>query len=348
MRTLDHCITSGNDRISAVALQQIALHLSDGVSDLSQRQRLIKCLPNSRATSSVPATHRPILATIKNLLSVDETHNTPILPANDLDILYPCYARFLDLRREFRDSTHYLIDGDSLLLSVAHHINVNLVSYHGNTLHVIFIIERILLTLFNQNKRCNYTILFFDCHHQFYQQERSILSLIRSCLIAHLSKNVDKCRVSPVQQFPSWLDPSYVKFVREEKPHFVFYHDTSGFKRVKNPLLSERALEQLHYVYRLFGMYHQDHLGLHVYLMNKLILTETSVKCFQVIFENDCSKRRMERAIQASPSYRRPHGTANSEWMNFESEIVKQIDQDDVRIFLYTKTILDLIKKKAV
>ena len=186
-RTIDQCIKSDNEKLSAIGLQQIALHLSN---DDSHRQRLITYIPRS---SIVPESHKPILSTIKTLLSTKD-NESKVLSSHDFDILYPQTARFLDHRREFRDSTHYLIDGDSLILSVAYHININLTSYFGNTLHVTFIIERILLTLFNQTHQCNYTLLFFDCHYQIYQKEQSILCLIRACLIAHLSRNTDQYR----------------------------------------------------------------------------------------------------------------------------------------------------------
>jgi len=221
-RTLDHCIKNDNEKIGAIGLQQIALHLSDDVSDENKLQRLIKYLPSNLSSSTIPELHKPILSTIQTLLSTNKTKQdtTTIMSSDDFDILYPHTARFLDLYREFRDSTHYFIDGDSLILSVAHHINIDLMSYHGNTLHVTFIIERILLTLFNQTYQCNYTLLFFDCHYQFYQQEKSILSLLRACLIAHLSRNANKYGSFKVQQFSSWLDLEYVKFCFRRKTTF--------------------------------------------------------------------------------------------------------------------------------
>ncbi|CAF2796627.1 unnamed protein product [Rotaria sp. Silwood2] len=168
--TLDHCVKSENEKIGGIALQQIALHLSDDIHDEKECQRLIKCLPSNLSSPTIPEIYKPILKTIQTLISRNKTKQdvSTVMSSSDLDILYPYKARFLDLHREFRDSTHYFIDGDSLILSVAHHINIDLLTYYGNTLHVIFIIERILLTLFNQTQQCNYTLLFFDSHYQFY------------------------------------------------------------------------------------------------------------------------------------------------------------------------------------
>ncbi|CAF4452509.1 unnamed protein product, partial [Rotaria sp. Silwood2] len=183
-----------NEKIGGIALQQIALHLSDDIHDEKECQRLIKCLPSNLSSPTIPEIYKPILKTIQTLISRNKTKQdvSTVMSSSDLDILYPYKARFLDLHREFRDSTHYFIDGDSLILSVAHHINIDLLTYYGNTLHVIFIIERILLTLFNQTQQCNYTLLFFDSHYQLYQNENSILSLLRACLISHLFKNLNK------------------------------------------------------------------------------------------------------------------------------------------------------------
>jgi hypothetical protein len=335
--TLADCVRSENAKIGAVALQQIALHLSDDINDEKTYQRLIKCLPENPSSSTIPEEHKLILATIETLMSTAQTKQAISLA--NLDVLYPYRARFLDLRREFRDSTHYFIDGDSLLLSVAHHINVDLISYHGNTLHVISIIERILLTLFNQTHQCNYTLLFFDCHYQFYQQENSILSLLRACLIIHLSKNVDKCGSSKVRQFSTWLHDEYVKYILEEKPHFIFYHDMSSFDISNDPLLSENALTNLVYIYRLFGNYHQYHFECRLYLMNKLTLTDTTVKCFKVEFKGNCSMKKLQQAVRILTSYQNIKTIKENDWIELEKNIWKETNQDDVRIFLYLKTI---------
>jgi hypothetical protein len=347
-RTLEYCVRNDNDKIGAIGLQQIVLHLSEDVSDKNERQRLIKYLPSDLSSPTIPELHKPILSTIKTLLSTNKTKQDIIatIASDTLDILYPCTARFLDLRREFRDSTHYFIDGDSLILSVAHHINIDLLSYYGNTLHAIFIIERILLTLFNQTHQCNYTLLFFDCHYQFYQQEKSILSLLRACLIAHLSRNTDKYGSSKIQQFSSWLDNKYVKFALEEKPRFIFYHDMSSFDICKDPLLSKDALTKLLYIYRLFGNYHQYYLQCQSYLMNKLTLTDTIVKCFQVKFSGKCSMKVLREAVRIVSIYQNNTKTEENDWIEFEKKIYKETNQDDVRLFFYLKTIAEFIEEE--
>ena len=249
-------------------------------------------------------------------------------------MLFPRIALFFDLRREFRDSAHYFIDGDSLILSIAHHINIDLNTYFGNTLHVLFIIERILLYLFNQTHRCNYTILFFDCHYRIYRNDSAILSLLRACLIAHLSQNIEQYRSTKIQLFSSWLDDEYRQFALKEKPHFIFYHDLANFDLQKNRLLSEGSLERLCFIYRLFGNYHQYDLHCHLYLMNKLLLTDITVKCFRVRYLSRCPMQLIHKAIVEEVSDRKK----TEQWIELE----KMIHYNDARLFIYLITLKQL------
>ncbi|CAF0901849.1 unnamed protein product [Rotaria sordida] len=346
--TLDHCVKSENEKIGAVALQQIALHLSDDVNDQKQYQRLIQLLPSNLSSSTIPEIYKPILTTIEILRSRKQTNQDilTVMSSNDLDILYPYKARFLDLHREFRDSTHYFIDGDSLILSIAHHINIDLISYYGNTLHIIFIIERILLILFNQTQQSNYTLIFFDCHYQYYEKENSILSLIRTCFIIHLLKNINKYGLLKIKKFSSWLDNEYIKFIYEEKPHFIFYHDMSSFDINKDHLLSSIALKNLHYIYRLFGNYHQYYHQSNLYLMNKLILTDTMVKCFRIEFKEKISMNLLVKKVRILSSYQIFSISENNDSIEFEKKIYEITNQNDVRLFLYLKAIMNIMETK--
>ncbi|CAF4249661.1 unnamed protein product, partial [Rotaria magnacalcarata] len=47
-----------------------------------------------------------------------------------ISILYSYKCRFLGLQSELCDKAHYFIDGDSLIISVAHHINNDLITHH--------------------------------------------------------------------------------------------------------------------------------------------------------------------------------------------------------------------------
>ena len=260
-----------------------------------------------------------------------------------MDIFYPYTTRFLDVRREFRDATRYFIDGDSLLLSIAHHTNINLNSYFGNTLHIIFVIERILLTLFQQSHQCNYTLIFFDCHYHLYQQENSILSLLRSCLIAHLSKNTTKYCATMIEQFPSWFDKKYLKFIQDENPMFILYHDMSTFDLENDSFLSKDVLEKLMCMYRLFSNYHQYEIKCQLYLMNKLILTETTVKCFQVQFSRKCPENLLEKIIKIVPSDSYMNGVEERDWSEFK-KLSEDICEEDARLFIYLKTISNFVQ----
>ncbi|CAM4769547.1 unnamed protein product [Rotaria magnacalcarata] len=342
--TLGNCVRNENENLSAVALQQIALHISDE-AELSPR--LLKCLPASQSSSSAPKMHHPILKTIQSLIARKKTNQNMLtmMSSDDFDILYPYRARFLDLHREFRDSMHYFIDGDSFLLSIAHHINVDLNTYYGNTLHVVFIIERILQTLFNQAQQCNYTLIFFDCHYYLYENEKSILNMLRACLIAHVFYNINQYGSVKVRQFSSWIDAEYVKFIREEKPLFIFYHDMSSVDVCNNSVLSKTTLRKLIYVYRLFGNYHQYYLECNLYLMNKLILTDTVVKCFQIKFTGRCSRPQLHTTISLVLSSHQTNIILDKDDAIKLEKLIT--NQDDARLFFYLKTILTFIREKS-
>ena len=338
-RTLEQCLQNDNEKIVVIALQQIATHLFEGTRNDTDYERLIQNLPSL----SILPSYQPILKTIQIFRNTNRTDlNTIQFLSTHLDILYPYTTRFLNIRSEFRDTAHYLIDGDSLLLSVIHHVNLNLNSNYGNTLHVIFIIERILFTLIQQSQQANYTLVFFDCHYQVYQDENTFLSLLRTCLIAHLSKNSIH-----IQQFSSWLDENYQKFIRDEKPMFLFYHNLSNFNFETNPFLSEHTFERLYCLYHLFGNYHQYTVQCQLYLMNKLILNETMVKCFQIQFHRVCPKRLFDEILQTIPQ-KTIHSNGQDIHSNKYEELCENLADNDIRLFLYLKTIVDLPKNHTL
>ena len=333
---------STTEKIVDAALQHIALHLLITPNNHQDRQRLIQCLPSKQPSFTMSDYQRRAMATIQLRLSANADQVNRMAP-DDIDVLLSSTARFQDVRRNFRDSAHYLIDGDSLVISFAHHANVDLHSYHGNTLHTIFIIERILLTLFHQSNRVNYTVVFFNCHYQHYQHEKPILGLLRTCLIAHLSKNVARERRLQVRQFGTWLDNDYTTFVREEKPHFLFYHNMSSFTTANDALLSKDALDALRSIYSQFGSYHQFQVQCHLYLMNKLMLTSTSVKCFVVEFKGACPSAMLQTATRTMSSYKTPTVPEKDYWTACE----KVCEIDDVRLAMYLRAILDLTGAKT-
>jgi hypothetical protein len=327
---LERCLASGSGKLGGVALQQIAAHLSEIDDDRAERQRLIGCLAKIPSQRHIPDSHQALIASIQSNKQVNMVEN--------IDLLLPYKARYLDARREFRDTTQYLIDGDSLILFVAHHINVDLLTFHGNTLHAIFIIERILLTLFHQARQCNYTLVFFDCHYECYEEQRAILGLLRASLIAHLSKNADQIGTNKVRRFSTWLAGDYSNFIAEEKPHFVFYYDLSALVIKDGSLLSKTALAQLHHIYRLFGNHHQFYLNCHLYLMNKLRLTNTVVKCFRMEFLSRCHTRKLPKPIRKQPKDSSIDTLDNAERSAIE-QACQEIGQNDVRLFIYLQTI---------
>ncbi|CAF0862885.1 unnamed protein product [Adineta ricciae] len=336
--SLEQYRRSDIEKIVLVVLQQIATHLFEGAKTPTEQEQLTEKLSLMTRLS-----YQPILATIQSLLSSDTNEiNTTNFLSKHLDVLYPRQAAFLDVRQEFRDTAQYLIDGDSLLLSMAHHTNIHLNSSFGNTLHLIFLIERFLYTLFQQSHKCNYTLVFFECHYHCYQEYSPILSLIRACLIAHLSENVEKIGKIKIKRFASWYDDrNYLQFTREERPLFVFYHDMSTFDQENDSLLSKDVLAQLLCIYHCFGNYHQYVVQCQLYLMNKFTLTETSVKCFQIQFDRDCPKKLFD-IVMAVTSFEINTNAYTGEQKQQELE---NLCEDDARLYLYLQTIADFNEK---
>ena len=344
-QALDRCMKSGNHKIVTIVLEQLAIHAFESSTHEKQCPRMAQWFTSNVSPSNITTVHQPIFDAIQTILSTNksEVDPTAMLLTQHIDLLYPYATRFLDLRQEFRDSSHYFIDGDSFLLSMAHHTNVHLDSNYGNTLHVIFIIERILVMLFNQAHRWNFTLVFFDCHHRLYREESPILSLLRAGLLAHLSRNAERLGATKVRQFSSWLEEEYVRFANEEKPTFIFYHDMSTFDFDNDSLLSKNALEQLYYTYRLFGNYHQYVLQSHLYLMNKLILTDTTVKCFQVQFNRMCPQRLQAKLVRLGASHAHANGVDESRRQTLAT-VCQEIADGDVRLFIYLETVADLLE----
>ncbi|UJR27241.1 hypothetical protein I4U23_008536 [Adineta vaga] len=338
--TLEQYRKSENEKIILVVLQQIASHLFEGTRDESEQQRLVENLSLMNQLSA-----QTIVTTIQSILSTNQTevHTTNFL-SKHIDILYPYTATYLNVRQEFRDTAHYLIDGDSLLLSIAHHINLQLNTYFGNTIHIIFVIERLLLTLFHQSSQCNYTLVFFTCHYHLYEQSNSILNLLRSCLIAHLSKNIQINGIInlKVKQFSSWLNNDYLEFICEEKPSFIFYHDMSTFDIENDHLLSKDVLGKLLCMYRFFGNYHQYVVQCQLYLMNKFILTETTIKCFRIEFNRLCAKKVLDDLMAIATFDRNINDHIQEEDSRELKKLCETIGENDIRLFLYLKTVMDL------
>ncbi|CAF5096882.1 unnamed protein product, partial [Rotaria sp. Silwood1] len=185
-----------------------------------------------------------------------------------------------EAERTFRDSTNYLIDGDSLVLTAASHCNVNWNNY-GHTIHCIYYAERLLHILYKKtNKLNNYTIVFFDNHMDFLRKS-PLLSAVRQCFITHFTKNLLPS-MKIVRVFNSWLSNEYIAYLYEQKPLFIFYNDMNRLKANQLPSIDKENLFDLHALYRLFGDFHQNIFQCSLYLMNKIEFNNASISCFQL------------------------------------------------------------------
>jgi hypothetical protein len=122
----------------------------------------------------------------------------------------------------------------------------------------------------------------------------------------------------------------------------------SSFDLMKDPILSKHALTKLLYIYRLFGNYHQYYLQCHLYLMNKLTLTDTIVKCFRVQFTEKCPTKLLGMAVRILPTYQHTNIIKDNDWIEIEKKIDNEINQNDVRLFIYIKTIMNFVENKNV
>ena len=123
---------------------------------------------------------------------------------------------------------------------------------------------------------------------------------------------------------------------------FLFYHNIANFDFQTNPFLSKETLEKLLCVYHLFGNYHQYTIQCQLYLMNKLTLSETTVKCFQIHFHRSCSKKLLDDIMQTIPSSLQFSDEGKERnWNEYEN-----LCENDIRLFLYLKTIVYFIEEK--
>lgn len=307
--TLETLIQLDDENLRTIALKQIVSHVFERAKDSNRFERLITL----KTSSSIVDVFRHF--SMENSLQVEH-----------LEILFPTSGRFVDARREFRDSTKFFLDIDSLLLALIHQDEID-----ASPLHLIFVVERILFKLFQQANETNFTLIFFDFYEQIYEENSSILLLIRSALVAHLKSNDDRIEM---KQFSSWLDDEYVKFVREEKIHFVFYHDLSNLKISTKNYLSNEVFERLTILSHLFGNFHQYFLECQLFLLNKIFLSPTTVECFQLKFFRLCPLTLLQRIFPKN----------DRENVRDDQNFVSMNDED-VRFSIYFDAISQLIDK---
>jgi hypothetical protein len=79
--------------------------------------------------------------------------------------------------------------------------------------------------------------------------------------------------------------------------------------------------------------------------MNKLTLTETTVKCFQIQFNRMCPKKLLNEIIKTvSSELQSVNESKQQNWSEFE-KLCQEFGENDVRPFFYLKTIVDFIEE---
>lgn len=123
---------------------------------------------------------------------------------------------FQDVTPLFNDSVPFLVSGETLMVTAL--IDDNYVGgcLGGQTLHFIYICER-LLNVFKKNNG-SFHIVFFDVWENVFDDCR--LLLYRQILMKHFEKNTDV----PVHRFRSVYDPGFLTLIESLRPGFFLYN----------------------------------------------------------------------------------------------------------------------------
>lgn len=353
------------------ALEQLCSQLSQTdnseknsvIHDKEQQRKLIEIAQRTvdkYSTSELLPLTRKVLTTVESLFNQCDSSSS-LLDFSLLDVLYPFRSRWLKVDSEFRDCTQYFIDGDSLLFTVIQYSNVNLNEYYGNTLHVIYIIERLLSTLFSQSNDMNYYIIFFNDVKQIISNNMSSSTfyLLRQCFIQHIQSNMNEEKMNcsrKLRQFNSFLSEDYIEFYKEEKPYFVLYNDMTTTN--SSLLLTDCQIEYLRLYYRYFSNYHYFSVKCGLYLMNNIKFIDTSIWCFKVSFDKRISSnqiqqqlrkmilRGQEEAMEFSETYSLTIATALEKYC--DKDLLQKAEVKDVRLHLYQVALMVMYETTKV
>ena len=124
-------------------------------------------------------------------------------------------VRYENLENEFNDAEEFLIDGDSLLLSVVNDENFNMI-YGGQSLQLVYIIER-KLKLFVK-KGAKFTFIFLKLSNQILWEKCVAVQLFREVIIYHLSSNLG---YNVLRDFEDLSDMNFIQYLSDTKPSMI-------------------------------------------------------------------------------------------------------------------------------
>ena len=124
-------------------------------------------------------------------------------------------VRYENLGNEFNDAEEFLIDGDSLLLSVVNDENFNMI-YGGQSLQLLYIIERKLKLLVQRGEK--FTIIFLKFSNCILWSKCVSMQLFREVLMYHLSLNLS---YKVLRDFEDLSDMKFIQYLNDTKPSMI-------------------------------------------------------------------------------------------------------------------------------
>ena len=171
-----------------------------------------------------------------------------------------------NLENEFNDAEEFIIDGDSLLLSVVNDENFNMI-YGGHSLQLVYIVER-KLKLFVQ-KGPRFTIIFAKLLNRLLWNRCVAMQLFREVLIYHLSSNLNYNVIRERTDCNQYLN--------DTKPSMIIL-SYQGLKLFRSKLfhLSDAEMKKIKY-FLLEQINNYLKLGMNISLIETVHLTRTGL-----------------------------------------------------------------------
>ena len=149
-------------------------------------------------------------------------------------------VRYENLGNEFNDAEEFLIDGDSLLLSVVNDENFNMI-YGGQSLQLLYIIERKLKLLVQRGAK--FTIIFLKFSNCILWSKCVSMQLFREVLMYHLSLNLS---YKVLRDFEELSDMKFIQYLNDTKPSMIILsYDGIQMLRAKFFDLNEKLMQRI-------------------------------------------------------------------------------------------------------
>ena len=180
-------------------------------------------------------------------------------------------VRYENLGNEFNDAEEFLIDGDSLLLSVANDENFNMI-HGGQSLQLVYIIERKLKLLVQRGAK--FTVIFSKLSNCILWSRCVSMQLFREVLMYHLSSNLS---YHVLRDFEDLSDMNFIQYLNDTKPSMIIL-SYEGIQMLRSKFfdLNEKLMQRIE---DFLKVQINDYLklGINVSLIERLHLTKTGL-----------------------------------------------------------------------